>query len=458
MKRPIRLPIRFRLTATFALLMAVVLFGMSLFLYVRLEATLDHSIKKDLSTRLHAILATIGRVPDPFGTQAGLIHSDENFAQVVGDGGRVIDSSVALGPRPVVSPSRLTTIRGRVAFDRTVTTSHELIPARFVATRTAGGLIVIVGASLEARTEALSDLRTLLWIGGPAALATTTAIIWFLSGAALRPVERLRSRAEDISGSDPDRRLPVPDTGDEIERLAHTLNDMLERIEGALARERRLVDDASHELRTPLGILQAEIELALSRSRTTEELVTALRSAGEESEKLNRLAEDLLVLAPLNRGRLPIRKERVEVTTLTREVVDGFAGRAKAHTVAIELEGANGFAVDLDPTRLRQALSNLLDNALSHSPAGGTVTVGVRRRETSVEMTVSDEGEGFPVGFLSEAFEPFSRADGARTRRNGGVGLGLSIVRAIVEAHGGTVTASNGARGGAEVRMRIPAR
>jgi hypothetical protein len=280
---------------------------------------------------------------------------------------------------------------------------------------------------------------------------------WLVAGAALRPVERIRVEAEAISGSEPDRRLPVPRTRDELSALGASLNRMLDRYQAAVERERRFVDDASHELRTPLANLKAELELALRRSRTEAELISALRSAGEETDRLTRLAEDLLVLARADGGRLPIRREEVDLGRLVREIVESFSGRVASLGVILEASVREHVTGTVDPARVRQAVGNLIDNSLRHTPSGGRVTVTVARGPAGITISVADSGEGFPPAFLPHAFEPFTRADAARSRSDGGAGLGLAIARAVAEAHGGTLEARNLPRSGAEVALRVPA-
>jgi signal transduction histidine kinase len=231
---------------------------------------------------------------------------------------------------------------------------------------------------------------------------------------------------------------------------------MLGRLQTALERERRFVDDASHELRTPLANLQAELDLALRRSRTVDELEVALRSASEETERLARLAEDLLVLARATEGRLPTRREDVDVATLVREVVRAFASRAAERGVLLDERADGSTTSRIDPLRLRQALGNLLDNAIRHTPRDGRVTVALGRRDGAVVLSVTDTGPGFSDAFLAHPFEPFGRDDAPRGRPDG-PGLGLAIVRAVAEAHGGSVEARNRAGGGAEVVLRLPA-
>jgi signal transduction histidine kinase len=277
---------------------------------------------------------------------------------------------------------------------------------------------------------------------------------WMLAGAALRPVERLREEASAISSSEPDRRLPIPDTGDELQRLAETLNGMLDRLHEALDRERRFVDEASHELRTPLGVLSAEVELARKRARSPEELVSALTSIEQETDRLRRLTQDLLVLARSDRGRLPVHRQDVDVSAVIERVLGEFDERAAGAGVRV-LGDPAGVHARVDADRLRQAIENLVDNAIRHAGRGGTVEVAAERRNGRLHVSVRDSGSGFAEALLPRAFEPFARADGDRA--GDGAGLGLTIVRAVAEAHGGSATARNLEEGGAEVVLDLPA-
>ena len=263
----------------------------------------------------------------------------------------------------------------------------------------------------------------------------------------MRPVESMRAEAAVISGAEPGRRLPLPRSRDEIRRLGETLNAMLGRLEAALERERSFVADASHELRTPLALLQTELELARRQPRSREELEQALTSASEETDRLVRLAEDLLVLARSDQGRLPIRQEPVPVAALLHGVAQRFGeGVAVAPSV-------NGLTLVGDQARLEQALGNLVDNALRHG--GGSATLSAIADDGTVELHVLDEGPGFPEAFLPHAFERFSRPDEART--GGGAGLGLALAQAIATAHDGSAGAANRSARGADVWLSIPA-
>jgi signal transduction histidine kinase len=262
----------------------------------------------------------------------------------------------------------------------------------------------------------------------------------------------MRLEAEAVSASEPGRRLPLPPARDEIARLGETLNGMLGRLEAALARERRFVSDASHELRTPLAALRAELELALRRERTKEELEDALRSAAEETERLSRLAEDLLVLARAEDGKLPVRRMTLRASELLGGVRERYASRAAEAGRPLLIEVDEGLELSVDRLRAEQALGNLVENALRHGR--GRVLLEAGRRNGRIELHVRDEGPGFAPDFIERAFEPFSRGDPARSSE--GAGLGLAIVDVIARAHGGAARAAN-REGGADIWLELPA-
>jgi signal transduction histidine kinase len=226
---------------------------------------------------------------------------------------------------------------------------------------------------------------------------------------------------------------------------------MLARLEGALERERALVSNASHELRTPLALLKTEIELALDEPDSAPALAAALRSAGEETDRLAQLADDLLLLASVDAGKLPLRRSRVSIPDLLDSIATRFHRRAAAAGRTIEVTSPGDLVALVDRRRFEQALGNLVENALRYG--SGMVRLEASRGPGGLTLHVTDQGEGFPPQFLGLAFERFSRADGSRA----GTGLGLAIVAAIAHAHGGTATASNAATGGADIVLTIPA-
>ncbi|MGH2739056.1 MAG: sensor histidine kinase [Actinomycetota bacterium] len=447
------MPIRARLTLVSGALMALLLVALGAFLYLRLRADLVETVDAGLRSRAETLLRAAESGPLAGG---GLLEASEAFAQVLATDGRVLRSSPGLVPGPLLPSGAVASLDDARFFEADVRTLEEPVPGRLFAVPSSGGEVIVVGASLEEQNEALGRLLVLLGIGGPVAIGLASGVGWLVAGVALSPVERMRAEAEAVSASEPGRRLPVPKTGDELANLGETLNRMLGRLEDAVERERRFVGNASHELRTPLANLKAELELALRRSRTPDELIGALRSAAEETDRLAHLAEDLLVLARADRGRLPMRREDTDIAHLIDETIDSFSGRSEEREISITSSREGSPRARVDGARLRQALENLIDNALRHTPVGGRVSVGFAGRDGALSIEVADSGEGFPPSFLPRAFEPMSRADESRTRAGGGSGLGLSIVRAIIEAHGGSVEAMNRPEGGAVVVLRIP--
>lgn len=448
------LPIRARLTLVSAVLMAVVIAALGVFVYTRLQADILAAVDDRLRDRAQNLVRDAGDgpiVPNPWTADPG-----DAFVQVYAADGRLLESSPDVAAGPLLVSEQLSGLTSGRPMGAHVTTTEETVPARMLVVPLARGGALLVGTAVQDEQETLSKLGPLLLIGGPLATVLASVVGWLVAGAALRPVERMRIEAESISGADLDRRLIVPRSGDELSRLGDSLNGMIGRLKTTIVRERRFVDDASHELRTPLANLRAELDLALSRPRSTNELELALRSAAEEAERLSDLAEDLLVLARADGGRLPVRRERQAVGPLIRETVRSFTGRASALSVTLVVDVDEIVEARVDTVRIRQALSNLIDNALRHTPPGGRVSVADSIRDGILSVTVADSGPGFAADFLGRAFESFSRADAARGRAQGGTGLGLSIVRVIVLAHGGSVEARNGPDGGAIVEMRIP--
>jgi two-component system OmpR family sensor kinase len=431
-----RLPIRLRLTLAFALAMAVVLAATGGFVYFRVGSALDEAVNESIDSRLKDAKA--------LALEGGSGHTDEDgFSEIVGPDGSPANLSAEELAR---ARNRAVEVERVPRVDGTVRVRAEVVAIGDER------VTIVAGASLSDRDDAVRELLTQLVIVGPIALLLSAGLGYWLAGAALRPVEEMRSEAAAISGAEPGRRLPVGKAADELRRLAETLNAMLSRLERAIERERGFVADASHELRTPLALMKAELDLALRKQRTAPELEEALRSAAVETDRLVRLAEDLLVLAQADDGRLPLRRDDVRAADLLARVREAFRGRAEESGRTIEANAANGVALSGDRLRLEQALGNLVDNALRHG--AGAVMLSAVDRNGHVELHVVDEGQGFPPEFLPHAFERFGRADEART--TGGAGLGLALAAAIAEAHRGTAHAANRAGGGADVWLSIP--
>lgn len=451
-----RLPIRLRVAAAFAVAMTVVLAASGIFLYARLESHLALALDRQLQQRAEDLAALLASPATPITSEGTgrFVERGESYAELLGPSGvleatRELRRTRLLSAREVALASRRTIYR-----DRPSTPGLDE-PSRLLATPILRGrrrLVLVVGVTRQNDLETLNSFRRELLVAGPAALLLATLVGYVLAGAALRPVERMRQRASEISADLAGTRLPVPATGDEVERLGRTLNDMLGRLEAGIRRERDFVTDAGHELRTPLGILRTELEVALRHGRTAEELRTAIRSSSLEAARLSQLAEDLLVVARGADGGIPLRLEPISADELLRRIRARFEWRAADDGATIELPGGAACVFEGDALRLEQALGNLVDNALRNGAR--RVELTAERTGGAVELRVADDGPGFAESFLPRAFDRFAREDPARS--GPGSGLGLAIVRAIAEAHGGTVEAGNRQPRGAVVSLLLP--
>jgi two-component system OmpR family sensor kinase len=455
-----RIPVKLRVTLVFAAVMAIVLAATGLFLYLRLQSSLNRSIDQDVQSRSQQLIKEMRVADTPLAEAARSLLRNDNraadFAQVLTAAGGVLKPGKQhVGPA-VLSPSRAAeAARGEIGFERPSHGVHTQ-PERYIARpfefegRT---VVVVVGASLADRNAALASLLRLLLIGGPIALLLASLAAYATVGAALRPVEAMRRRAAEVSASGSQQRLPVPPARDELHRLGESLNEMLDRLETALQRERAFVDDASHELRTPLAAHKMELELALLYGGTAEEMRGALASAIEEADRLSQLAESLLVIARSDKGKLSLKLEPIEIANLFVTMRDRMSDRAGRDGRELRFDDESGAAVEADRMRVEQAVGNLVENALRHG--AGPIRVWSHRRNGRIEIHVRDEGAGFPPDFLPHAFERFRRADTSRS--SDGTGLGLAIDKASAEAHGGTAAAQNANGGGADVWIELAA-
>jgi signal transduction histidine kinase len=436
--------------------MAVLLTGIGLTLYLRLGSTLDEQIDAGLAGRIDGLSALVRSGGAGLSEEGGLAESDESFAQVLGPDGVVRDATPGLSEEPLLDAGHLEQAReGTVRIDRApIPELDDDDRVRLLATpvlTSSETVVVVAGASLEDRDEALGLLRNQLLLGGPLALGLASLAAYLLAGAALRPVEAMRTRAAEISARAPGLRLPQPGGDDEVARLARTLNEMLGRLEESLTRQRRFVAEASHELRTPLASLKAELELALRRPRTLQELQAALASAAEETDRLARLADELLLLARSDEGELALQVARLDARQLLEGVARRFDARAREAGRTLTVDADGDVVVAGDSLRLEQALGNLVDNAFRHG--AGAVSLEAGSANGLALLSVQDEGSGFPPGFVPHAFRRFSRGGEARSA-GGGAGLGLALVDAIARAHGGRATAAEGP--GARVTLSLP--
>jgi signal transduction histidine kinase len=327
------------------------------------------------------------------------------------------------------------------------TNGDVFITSKHVTTAS-GTFVVAVASPLETVRRSIDALERVLWFTIPALVAGVALLVWFLVGRSLRPVEAIRSEVEDISHTTMHRRVSAPASTDEVARLAHTMNRMLDRLEAAANRQRRFVSDASHELRSPVTAMRTDLEVGLRQSTTTDWEATARRALGE-ADRLARLVDDLLELARLDEGATRPYND-VDLDELAALDVASRNGR-----VPVDVADVSAGRVRGDQRQLAQLLRNLVDNAVRHARA--TVAIGVRVDGDRVVLTVDDDGDGIPDADRARVFERFARLDEGRGRDEGGAGLGLALVQRVATAHQGTVDVGTSALGGARFVVRLPA-
>jgi heavy metal sensor kinase len=452
-------PIRIRLTLA-VVLATFLIFSLAGFLFLRsfrqgLESSLRPGLRAQASTLAREISA--GGPELDLGAPAGALATRDVVAQVLDHDGQVLTTTREAGDRPVIDASSARQAGASAVFTR-VRVGRErepyLVLARPVAT--VDRPIAVVATSLEATDGAVGRVRRGLLIGGAVAVALAGFAAWVLAAAALRPVERMRREAAAISEHDRAGRLQVPATRDEIAALGTTMNELLARLQGALLRQRAFVADAGHELRTPIAVLRTELELAGRPYRSRPELDEGIHHAAQQTGRLQHIADELLFLARSDDGADRAHFEALAVVNLLHHSAAAFSARADGGEVTIAVDGDPELSVTADPELLRRAVDNLLDNALRYAPPGSTITARVAAEPHYVRVEVADGGPGFAVEFLPHAFERFRRADDARTRADGGAGLGLAIVLAVARQHGGTADVANQPAGGALATIRIP--
>jgi signal transduction histidine kinase len=440
-----------RLTMLASLVVAAGLVAGSLLLLASLQRSLVDALDTTARQRAQdvAALADSDRLPDPIPVAgAGTVQ-----VQVVDSRGRVRAASVGSDRAvPLLGPAELETARDRRPRFLDGSRLGERDPLRVIAwpAGTASDpLTVIAAASSTSVAGSLRIVEVGLLLGGPLLLALFAGMAWITVGRALRPVAGLRRGAEEITGTGQSRRLPLPDAQDEIHRLGVTLNRMLDRLEEAGRRQRGFVADAAHELRSPLTSMRAQLEVA-SEHPELADWQRLSKGVLADTLRLGRMVEDLLALARLDESPGAVQSRELELGDVAREV----AGRLPAEGARVTVGLDGGARVRGDRQALGRAVQNLLDNAVRHATSRVEVSVG--SDGGLAVLAVTDDGPGIPPGDRERVFERFTRLDDSRSREHGGAGLGLAIAREIVRAHGGELTAEDGAPG-ARLVMRLPA-
>lgn len=442
--------VRARTTAAASLLVALFLALAAWLLLATLERGLEQAQDDATRGRLRglAALAESGRLPARLGPFA-----EDTFAQIGAADGTLLASSPRFAGRPLAEgfdpgPGQ-TGVR-----DIAVREGDEIEDYRVWAVRAQtpdGRVVAYVGSSRESVTEAVSTLAGLLLLGVPVLAAALAALTWLLLGRALHPVEAIRSKVADISGTGLDRRVPVPPGDDEIARLARTMNEMLERLERATRRLTAFTSDASHELLSPLAAFRTEIEVALAHQEQTQwpEMAEALL---EQCHEMEGLVRDLLFLAQQDERS---SHGPPDILVDLDDVVLEEAARLRAvGSVVVDTTAVSAAPVRGDRRQLRRLVRNLLDNAARH--AASRVDVRLGSAGEVAELVVLDDGPGVLAADRERIFERFVRLDDARARDTGGAGLGLAIVAAVAAHHGGSAEVRDVAQGAAFV-VRFPA-
>jgi signal transduction histidine kinase len=463
-------PIRLKLALQFSAVTLLVLVAVGALFGIDLRTDLQHSMDTDLRSRAEDLIAQLDATGTGTGQGRLLRLPAGSYGQVLDSGGRLVQATGEARTHPLLSAAQAAAAVGGEQLFNGVLQPDQRGPVRTgqeqvrILAEPAGrpGLVVAVATSREVLEEATERAASQLLIIGAIVLVVAGPGAWLLARAALRPVERMRAQAAELETSDAGAGLTVPGGRDEISRLASTLNALLGRLHEAYERERAFVADAGHELRTPLTVLRGELELARRPGRSSEQLAATVEVAAEQTERLIRLAEDLLVLD----------RDEHETARFVRFDLAELAGAARLAALAGPRAGLVSIVVDApagpvlvsgDPDRIRRAVDNLIVNALRFSPAGGRIRIEVSEPAGHAELAVTDQGPGFAPDFLPVAFERFRRHDPARTRTelDGGeqasTGLGLAIVRSVMRAHSGTATAANlEGSSGARVTLRWP--
>ncbi len=419
--------VRLRVTLAAAGLFAVALTIASFVLVNTVHDNLADEIAQTNQEQLDAIAAQLERGTDP----GSIDVPDAGNGQP-----RVTVRAQGQNPVPAVPGQNRPPLRPddpRVRAQRTIETAK-------------GTVTLVAEQSLAEVDSTVDSVTSALYLGVPALVLLVAGLTWWLTGRALRPVEAIRAEAAAITGSTMHRRVPEPDTDDEIGRLARTMNSMLERLEDASSRQRRFVSDASHELRSPVASIRAQLEVALRRGPDADWPTVAARVL-DEDDRLEQAVDELLELARTQEDGAGETAE-VDLDDIVLEET------ARARRVPIDTSQVLAGRVLGNERQLARVVRNLLDNACRHAASKVALTLG--ERDGAVWFVVDDDGPGIPPADRARVFDRFTRLDEGRARDAGGVGLGLSMVKAIVERHGGSVAVDDAPLGGARFVVRLP--
>jgi heavy metal sensor kinase len=460
--------LRFRLTAWHAAVLTVVFVVLGALLFARLKSYLETAMMETQARRARQIgetlIAGIPRTGEAaVASEIETLYAPEQSDRFIRVGrwdgsllyvsGPPNDQSFNPAEIPPVHPHGSQPEFGRKA--ETPGGSALLIATFQIATPN-GGYLVEVGTPAEPLDSFVRQMALLLGVGLPIVVLVAASGGYVLVRRALRPVDRMAGKAELITQHNLGERLPVTPTGDELERLAESLNRMITRLDDAFQNSKRFVADASHELRTPLTILRGELEGLVQESRAQSELADRLGSLLEEVERLSQIVERLIALSKLDAGEAQSEWMRFNLETVAKATAEQMTLLADDKRISITCEADGPVAVDGDRARIKQVVVNLLDNAIKYTPEGGAVHLRIVAAGRHAVLEVTDTGIGIPETALPHVFDRFFRVDPSRSRQPDGAGLGLAIVRSICNAHGGAIEVESAVGRGSRFRIKFP--
>jgi heavy metal sensor kinase len=454
------LPIRLRLTAWYFAILAVVLSAFGISAYFAMRHSIRQTVDEELQIRSEGVHQLIERdiqrghkddLPEGLREHTEL-RVGGALLQVSDEQGNWLYRSPVMSdygvPRPTTVPRRATEFMGKD------------VPLRIWSQKVSvGGQSYLIQSAFEMDDfyEALDDFALLLFISIPLLLLCATAGGYWISTRALAPVDQITRTARTISAQNLSSRLVVPNTGDELQRLSETLNGMLERLEAAFKKITQFTADASHELRTPVAVMRTRAELSLRKARSADEYRDVIAEVLSELEKTSGLIEQLMFLARADSGAETLHFAATNVAEVLREACHQGSALAEAKQIGFQEHiSGDSMWIQGDAGSLRRLFLILIDNAVKYTPANGQVEVSLQRNDGYAVAQVRDTGIGIAETDLPNVFERFYRADKARTRESGGVGLGLSIGRWITEVHAGTIEVQSSPGRGSMFQIRLP--
>jgi len=445
--------IKFRLTIWYLVVIAVLLVVFGTFAYYLLRNNLYRSLDRSLQARALELQRTI-RVE---GDRILFDQKAEEFVLIYNADG-VLEKR--LGPNVEFSNIGEAVQQALFGIDSFVTAESKEGPdVRLCAVplnvNSQTRVALVVGRLPNDILDMLAMFRMAILNSSILLLVLAGVGGWFLAGRTLKPVERIADIARSIGESDLSRRIDV-ETDDELGRLARTLNGMIARLEEAFIKQRRFVADASHELRTPLAVIQAESSLVLEKPRDPEQYRRSLELVSQEVDYMSEIVGKLLVLARSDAGSEQLNVQDIDLAGLLAELEQDLEALAQERGLNLDFVPLDPLTVRGDRVRLRQLFMNLLDNALRYTPAGGSVTGSIVRRDDLAVVTIGDTGIGIPAEHLPFIFDRFYRVDKARTGGEGGTGLGLSIATSIARMHGGSIEVESEVGAGSTFRVLLP--